>query len=547
MTDKKLWIILGLFFAITIAASFGTSLTMNSAKYAQVSREIVESGDWINLTIAGEAYDQKPPLMFWAGAMMYRIFGVSDFSFKLAVLLLSLPGIIATYLLTKLLYNKKTAAYATVFWVLSLGYIYFHNDPHTDTALSSMVMLAIWLLVRYFEKGNFLYYIGGIISVGLAMLAKGPVGMVIPAMAIGAHLIGHRRWKDIFHWQWLVAVPLLLLAITPALIGLYNQFGMEGIKFYFWTNNVGRITGSYQGTNTDPVFYLHTALYVLAPVSVLAYFGFGQKIAAFISGIRNKVMDTELYTMGGILPYILVLSMAKMKNPHYMLAISPLMMILAANFLQRYLSEEVKPAIFKTIRTLHYIIGIAFWILIGLFVFWIYPEDKLIYWLLLGLFLTAVAWVAIRQTSFNKEFGILAFSFTAFLFSLFFSFYPHMKTYHAPYQAIEIINEETGNMGQIHLFLPEGKYWELFYYCKNVGTYYETVDEIDQLMSETGDWIFTGTKGLKLILDRKPDTRVIEFNHRQIAQQTPAFLNPKTRASKLSKLYLVKLPNEGNR
>ncbi len=546
MTDKKLWIILGIFFAITIAASFSTSLTMNSAKYAQVSREIVESGDWINLTIAGEAYDQKPPLMFWAGALMYKIFGVSDFSFKWAILILSIPGILATFKLAELLYNRKTATYATVFWVLSLGYIYFHNDPHTDTALSSMVMLAIWLLVRYFEKGNFLFFIGGIISVGLAMVAKGPVGMVIPAMAIAAHLIGHRRWKDIFHWQWLVAVPLLFLAISPALIGLYNQFGMKGIKFYFWTNNVGRITGSYQGTNTDPVFYLHTALYVLAPFSVLAYAGLFQKITGLVSGLRNKVMETELYTLGGILPYALVLSVAKMKNPHYMLAISPLLMILAANFLQRYLSKDIKPSIFKGIRTLHYVIGISFWLLIGLFVFWIYPEHKLSYWLLIGLFLAAAIWAFVRQNSFNREFGVLTFSFMAFLFSLFYSVYPHMKTYHAPYQAIEIVNSETSGPEQIHLFLPEGRYWELFFYCKNVGTYYATVDEIDQLMGESGDWIFTGHKGLNLILEREPSARVVEFEHRQIARQTPAFLNPKTRAEKLSKLYLVKLPKSAN-
>lgn len=542
MTDKKLWIILGLFFAMTIVASFGTSLTMNSAKYAQVSREIVESGDWINLTIAGEAYDQKPPLMFWAGALMYKMFGISDLTFRLAILLLSIPGILATYRLTELLYDRKTAAYATVFWVLSLGYIYFHNDPHTDTALSSMVMVSIWLLVRYFEKGNFLWFIGGIIAVGFAMLAKGPVGMVIPAMAIGAHLILHRRWNDIFHWRWLVAVPLLFLTITPALIGLYNQFGMEGIKFYFWTNNVGRITGSYQGSNTDPVFYLHTALYVLAPFSVLAYAGFGQKIALLYTGIRNKTIETELYSLGGILPYILVLSVAKMKNPHYMLAISPLMMILAANFLQSYLSGALRFTTQKTIRILHYIVGGSFWILIGLFVFWIYPEDKIGYWLLIGLFVTAVIWVVLRQKSFSREFGVLTISFTAFLFSLFVSFYPHMKTYHAPYQAIAIINRETKNDEQVHLFLPQGRYWELFFYCRNVGKYYETKDDINQLMAHTGDWVFTEQRGVDLILEKEPSARIIEFDHRQIARQTPAFLNPKTRSSKLSKLYLVKLP-----
>lgn len=545
MSDKKLWVVFAFLFALVVVSSWGTLLTENAAKYAQVSREMLENKEWISLTIGGDPYDQKPPLMFWIGAIFYSLFGISDVVFRIGILSVSAIGVFATYKTGTLLYDKTTGVLATVFWSASVGYIHFHNDAHTDTVLASMVILSIWLLTHYFEKGNRVYFYCGIFAAGLAMLAKGPVGLIIPATAVGIHLMVNRRWNEIFNWQWLIAAPIIVVTILPALVGLYKQFGMEGIKFYFWTNNMGRITGSYQGSNTDPIFYIHTSLYVLAPFTVFAFGGFVKKIIASISSIRNRQkFSEELYTLGGILPYLLVLSVAKAKNPHYMLAVVPLIMILAARFAHNYSKGDYGKIWKSSVKCINIVLSVAFWLLIGLFVFWIFPEENPWYWVIIGLFVVALLLILLKANGFRKEMGYLTLSFFAFMFSFHFSFYQHMKTFHAPFNAVAFYNEQAKPNEVIHVYRSRARYWEILFYAKYPGVYYNEQKKFSDLLQEKGDWVFTDEIGMKEITALLPETKIEEFNHRQISRQSPAFLNPKTRESKLSKLYLLKLPGK---
>ena len=62
--NKTFWWITAALFLAVIISCLQLPMVVNAAKYAQVSREMLERGDWINLTIAGDAYDQKPPLLF---------------------------------------------------------------------------------------------------------------------------------------------------------------------------------------------------------------------------------------------------------------------------------------------------------------------------------------------------------------------------------------------------------------------------------------------------------------------------------------------------
>lgn len=540
MYRKGIWVIVSWLFLITVIAGLGNELTMNAAKYAEVSREIVESGDWVNLTVAGEPYDQKPPLMFWIGAILFSLFGITDVVFHVAIFLFSIIGIFSTYKLGTLLYNREVGQLSAILWAGSIAYIFFHNDAHTDTVLSTMVVLAIWQYANFFEKRNRFSFFAGLFATGLAMLAKGPVGMAVPAFAVGTHLIFNRRWKDIFHIRWLWAIPIIGITILPALVGLYNQFGSRGIVFYFWTNNMGRITGSYAGSNTDLFFYLHTALYMLAPFTVFAFIAIYRKIAKVSKTVFKQDIKNELYTIGGIIPFILILSISKAKYPHYLLSIIPLIMILAANFIIQTENSEIGKKLKLTIKSLNVFIALFFWGLIGLFVFWIFPEKRLSYWLLIALYLFAIILATLKTTGLQKQIGVLLVSALAFMFSLNFSFYSYMKTYHAPFQAVEVYNKQMTGNEEIHIY--RARYWEIFFYAKYPGVYYDEQKKFSDLLQEKGDWVFTDEGGMKEIISYLPESMVKEFNHRQISRQTPAFLNPKTRASKLSKLYLVKLP-----
>jgi len=523
--------------------SLNLPMVVNAAKYAQVSREIVESGNWINLTIAGEAYDQKPPLLFWIGALFFSIFGVSTAVWKVSVILASLLGIYSVYQLGRLLYNELTGRFAALFWTVSVGYLYFHNDIHTDTLLADTVIFSIWQMAAYFKNKKSIHFNLGMAGIGLSMLAKGPVGLVIPAFATGAHLLLHRQWREIFHPRWIMGAGLVFLMIIPALAGLFNQFGAEGIKFFFWTNNMWRITGSYAGHNSDPFYYIHTSLYMLAPFTVFALAGIGKSIRHVFTGWGKFTPIDEFYTLGGIVPYLLILSVAKAKNPHYMIAVIPLLMILAAAFAVRMTSGLTGIRTKKTVYSFNLLIVALLWIIILLFWLWLFPEKRVIFWIGFGAMAILLFYFGQSYKGISRQTALLTVSSLAFMLSLYVSIYPKLMKYHSPFQAVREYNSKAKTGEEIHCYLPPSRYWEIFFYGSDPGRYYVTEQELPALIEEKQDWVFTDEKGKSQIFAKLPETVVAgTYDHRSMSKITLPFLVPSTRAGKLQKRYLLHLP-----
>jgi 4-amino-4-deoxy-L-arabinose transferase-like glycosyltransferase len=111
----------------------------------------------------------------------------------------------------------------------------------------------------------------GFAAIGLAMLSKGPIGAAIPAFAVIGHILLKKEFRFLLDYRWYLGTVLAFVVASPALIGLMNQFGWEGIRFFFWENNVGRITGTYIQAVNDPIFYVHTLLYMFLPWILLFF------------------------------------------------------------------------------------------------------------------------------------------------------------------------------------------------------------------------------------------------------------------------------------
>ncbi len=540
---KLVWLVpvIVVYLLVNVSGLF-VPMVVNAAKYAQVGREILDNQDWINLTIGGDAYDQKPPLLFWIAASVFHLFGLSGVAYKFVVLLISLIGVYGTLKLGEVLYDRRTGILAAFFWATCLGYVHFHDDIHTDTLLVVPVVLAIWQFAAFFKKQKEYHFYLGVVFVGLAMLAKGPVGMVIPASAVGLHLLFTRNMKGIFNYRWLIAIPIVSIIILPALWGLYEQFGAEGIKFYFWTNNMGRITGTVRGSNTDPFFYIHTTLYMIAPWAILAFIGIAMQIREKISHRLKTVEGSEYFTLGGLLVYLLIASVAKQKNPHYEMAVLPFMLILAARWSYRIFEDPSFLKLKKVAGYIHLVIAFLLVMLIFPFLLYFFPETRVWVWgveiLLIGSFIYILTW----GNSLNKQLAYLFVAISALLFALNVNILPNMAKYHSSLEACRVFNEKAGDSERLHIFTEEGRYWDVFFYSKNYGQYLVTPEDLKRVAPPVNDWLYTGPNGLKELdnMQISVDT-VCVLQHRSMSRIVPKFLNPKTRASKLETRYLLKI------
>ncbi len=540
---KEKWLLLGilLYLLVNIAGLF-VPIVINAAKYAQIGREMLDNGNWINLTIGEEAYDQKPPLLFWIAALVFQVSGISIITYKATILIISLAGVYGTFKLASLLYDKRTGLLAAFMWGTCLGYVHFHNDIHTDTLLVVPVVLAIWQYAAYFkENNNYQFYLGTIFT-GLGMLTKGPVAIVIIGAAVGLHLLLTCNFKAIFNYRWLIAVPIVLILILPALWGLYNQFGMEGIKFYFWTNNFGRISGSYAGHNTDLFFYLHTTLYMIAPWAAFGLVGTFLQIREKVQKRRHFTGEDEFYTLGAILVFLLINSLAKAKNPHYELVILPLISILAAHWAYMIFEKTNFAKLRKILGLIHLFTGSFLMVFAGIFLIIVFPEKRIWIWLIIILLAGAFFYVLTWKNSLNKQLTYLVLAISVFLFTLNTTILPALSKYQSSFEACSIFNEKAKPGEKLHIFTQESRYWEIFLYSKNYGRYMITSEDFKRINPPANDWLFTGREGIKQLTEMKvPVDTMGVFRHNSMTRLPLKFLNPKTRESKLKVRYLLKL------
>lgn len=520
--------ILGYFAGLTI------DVTRDAGKYATVAKEIYQNGNFINITVHGEPYDQKPPLLFWLGAFGFSIGGISNFWFKLPVLLLVFLGIYWAFRLGESLYNRRIGLITAI--ILSTSFIYplYTMDIHTDTPLQAFVTLALWQLYEFLKNGKTRNLIFGFIGMGLAMLSKGPVGAAIPAFAVVGHFMLKRDFKQFLDYRWYLGILLALLIVSPALIGLMNQFGLEGLKFFFWDNMVGRITGSYVQAVNDPVFYFHNLLYQLFPWSLLFY------MAAFLdlkTRVKNRFKSEEYFTFTGIWIYFIVLNASTSQLPNYVFSIIPLMAVLLAKWISK--ATEYRNVLWKSFFGVQSSVFVMLLATIALFMLWLFPGAEIHYWLLLLAGILSSVYIFLKV----KDRLILlvapsAIGLLVLVVLLNGHIFPYIFSFQAPPKAAKFYTENKLPGEKLYNY-HYGQY-ELFFYSEPQAEQLNDFEEMKNVAGKPGNWIFTDETGYKDIqsLDVRPQ-KIIIYKHLYL-NRGGKFINPATRKNVLFPMYLIR-------
>ncbi|MDZ7849129.1 MAG: glycosyltransferase family 39 protein [Owenweeksia sp.] len=200
---------------------------VNSAQCAALSREMLETGQFLKLQLYGEHYLDKPPLFFWINTLFFNAFGYANWSFKIGAFLFSTLGAYGTFRAGKLLYNASTGRLAALILYTSQAFFLLNNVVRTDTVLLACVIIAIWQMLEWLHSHRWKWLLGASVFLAMAMLAKGMVGLVVPLVAVGCYLLGKRRWREFLRWQYLVGLGVIFLVISPFLWGLHQQFDLQ--------------------------------------------------------------------------------------------------------------------------------------------------------------------------------------------------------------------------------------------------------------------------------------------------------------------------------
>src|SRR6266566_241385 len=236
-------IILLLWAAIYLVSIFSPPLLDDvDTIHAEAAREMVLRHDWVTLHTNGIRYLEKAPLMYWAVAASYEIFGVKEWSTRLPLMLGVLALLLVTYALGKQAYSERAGLYAAVVLATSLGPYIFTRFQIPDIIVGLWLALSALFFLLSLEQERPSRWVcwGFAATCALNVLTKSLIGLVFPLGSIFLYLLITRNPKHILKLR-LISSTLVFFAIAAPwhiLAALRNpsQGAVRGFLWFYFVN-----------------------------------------------------------------------------------------------------------------------------------------------------------------------------------------------------------------------------------------------------------------------------------------------------------------------
>lgn len=459
-------------------------------KNAVCGREMFERGDWVVPTFNAQLRTDKPILIYWLMQISFRLFGVSEFAARFGSSLLAIGTTLLTYHLGRKLFSPDVGLLAGVIVCTSLMFSAIGRSVTPDSVLIFCLTLAftsyVWAVAAR-RGGHFsgalsplshkpegmpvqnpsalktawsellpstwLASLPMYVAMSLAILAKGPIGVLLPCTIIGLLLLVTRRrneldagtlatpsgsrWKRsvVIVWQVMrpsrilstsLAMRVLLGAVVVLVIALpwYVIVGVQTdgawLRGFLGDHNVGRFLGPKEN-HSGPVFYYVIALLMgCFPWSVFLPVGIWQLSQRLAKSVeqRDSWNDSDRFVACWAGVWFVFFSLASTKLPNYVLPMYPALALISARYLHGW---QLAPASLGTVtfrnccRVLA-VVGVVLMIAIPIAASLLLPGDE---WLsLIGaipLIGASLAYVAAQREQRPHAIRILSVSAIAFV------------------------------------------------------------------------------------------------------------------------------------
>ncbi len=243
----------------------------DEARYGEIAREMIQLRDFIVPHLNYVAYVEKPPLLYWLTALSFRIFGINEFAARMAPAMSALVGVFATFIFTDRAMGRRRAVMAAAILATAPLYAVMAQVLTTDMLLAALTTVAIFALFLHYKRGGVWCWIA-YLAMALAALAKGPVGIALPAMTMLVFLWWEGDLRGSIQRFHAIAGAVLGFAIVaPWFIAIsIREPGFA--DFYFVGEHIRRIFDSSFSHGEPFYFYLPVILAGLLPWSLLVPF-----------------------------------------------------------------------------------------------------------------------------------------------------------------------------------------------------------------------------------------------------------------------------------
>jgi len=318
------------------------------SRRAEVSREMVASGNWAVPHLNGQPFVTKPPLFYWAVALTFTVTGKFDeLSARLPSIISGTLGVLVTYLWAWALFSKRVGLFAGLVLATSFLYSGMARSAEIDMMLTLFTTASLWCFsLGYQRKGQTytllgkqrnvatLWYLLSWGCIGLGTLTKNQIGLAVPLLAIAGFILITRDFKLIPETKPWWGILILLSIVLPWFIAVYQR-----VPDFFDVLNqetIGRYTDPKGTPHLEPFYYYIPALAAFAPWVIFL----PGMILSLFSERTQRLSRSHLFPITASLTTFLLFSSVGSKREYYLLPIYPILAVLVAKFWDEYSSMK---------------------------------------------------------------------------------------------------------------------------------------------------------------------------------------------------------------
>lgn len=345
--------------AVLFVIWFGTLeyrklIKTDEGRYAEISREMAATGDWVTPRLNGIKYFEKPPMQYWATALAFKAFGLDEWTARFWTGLTGFLGILLIYFTARRLSGLRIALLSaavlasSLYWVLlghinslDMGLAFFllaavcaflvAQQKESDTARTRRWMLVVWA------------------AMAGAMLSKGLVGIVLPGATLFLYCLATGQWGRLKHLNWLWG-PVVFFAIAAPWFVLVSLRNPEFPAFFFIHEHFARFATTVHHRMGAFWYFIPLLLLGMLPWTTFLPGALWRPFKDWWADRRNPAFRPDLLAAIWSVFVFVFFSASSSKLPSYILPIFPALALLIPHHVVALPPKRLR---------LHFLVGVV--------------------------------------------------------------------------------------------------------------------------------------------------------------------------------------------
>lgn len=288
-------------------------MDVDETRYVSMARDMFHSKDFLTLYLNGEYFFEKPPLYFWGECLSFAIFGkINEFTARFPVALYGTLSTLLVYFTGKKIVSKRFGFISAVILATTLEFVMLAKFAILDIVVTTCVGFSVMFgfLTQFVEDKNkkYFWWLFYIFS-GLAVMAKGIPGFVVPFAIMFFVTIANKTFKQVFRPQYILPGFLLFfLIVLPWHLIMFKIHDPLFFREYIIKHHLERFLNSNEINREQPFyFYIITVLWGLIPWVFSAIAVGIAELKAFKKFAVEKLSDRHKFLLFNVIAFLVTM------------------------------------------------------------------------------------------------------------------------------------------------------------------------------------------------------------------------------------------------